>query len=632
MRKNYIKCFLLAALIGMTGCNDFLDVDSKSQFSEDVVFSKEETASGMVNGIYHYFGETNSYRSRLISYMGINTDSEMQVASVDASESAQDRRSMAVYLQNANLADGFNNTDGKEPWSYLYAAIEHCNLCISGIREYGNPAPGNRMGELLGEALTLRAFFYFDLIKYWGDVPARFTPLTKDDLFVPKSDRTVIYDQIIADLGEAGDLLPWAGGSATASSVERVSKGFAKGLRARIALSAAGKALVRQDRSHVGGGDPGKIDYVFGEAAKRTQLYNIVKNECVEVIGAGKHPLASSFEQLWREVMNDEISVGRESMFEIGFKSSRGQHGRLLGALSSVTKYTQKEVSPYVVSMPTLFYDYADGDSRRDVTLVPYKYVLSSTKLTGGDTKNGFQDISDITKICFGKYRTAYRDYEKNGPLKGDDWGTNFPVMRSADLYLMAAEAINELEGPANAKQYLVDVRNRAFGVTDGNLGQYATYGLDTKEGFLKAIQEERKLEFANELIRKQDLIRWGILKEKLDETRTNLLALREGTGKYQDVHKVIYYRLKNSEELEIRGLNSADDVSDCIAADGWISKTWAAEESTNSETGVKSARLSDEWIGKSVYQGDPEKRQLLPIVSRLIEGSNGMLKNDYGY
>ncbi|MEG1587643.1 MAG: RagB/SusD family nutrient uptake outer membrane protein, partial [Bacteroidales bacterium] len=476
MRKNYMKCFLLAALIGMTGCNDFLDVESKSQFSEDIVFSKEETAAGMVNGIYHYFGETNSYRSRLISYVGVNSDSELQSAAADGSESTQDRRSMAVYLQNANLADGFNNAGGKEPWSYLYAAIEHCNLCIAGIREYGNPAPGNRMGELLGEALTLRAFFYFDLVKYWGDVPARFTPLSKDDLFIPKSDRTVIYDQIIGDLGYASELLPWAGGSATTTSVERVSKGFAKGLRARIALNAAGKALVRQDRNNTAGGDAGKIDYVFEDAAKRQQLYDIVKNECIDVIGSGKHPLSASFSQIWKEVMNDDASAGRESMFEIGFKTARGQHGRLLGMVSSVTKYTEKEVSPYVIAMPTLFYDYAEGDSRRDVTLVPYKYVKTSQKLTGGDEKNGFQDISDITKISFGKYRTSYRDYEKNGPMKGDDWGTNFPVMRSADLYLMAAEAINELEGPANAKPYLVEVRNRAFGSQDGNLNQYAAY------------------------------------------------------------------------------------------------------------------------------------------------------------
>ncbi|MEG1586599.1 MAG: RagB/SusD family nutrient uptake outer membrane protein, partial [Bacteroidales bacterium] len=166
----------------------------------------------------------------------------------------------------------------------------------------------------------------------------------------------------------------------------------------------------------------------------------------------------------------------------------------------------------------------------------------------------------------------------------------------------------------------------------DGNLNQYAAYGIDSKEGFLKAIQEERKLEFANELIRKQDLIRWGILKDKLIETRSNLAALRDGTGKYENVHKVIYYRLKNSEELEIRGLNTSDDVSECTPADGWIAKTWAAEESTNSETGIKASRLSDEWIGKAVFQGDPDKRQLLPIFTHLLLGSNGKLKNDFGY
>ena len=632
MKTNIFKLMVVASLIATTGCNDFLDVNSKSEFAEDVVFSKEETSAGMINGIYHYFGEETSYRSRMLAYMGINTDIELQSSSADAKVGDQDRRSLAVYLQNAGLSDGFNKADGKDPWSVQFAAIEHCNLCISGIEKYGNPQPGNRMGELLGEALTMRAFFYFDLIKYWGDVPARFEPLTSKDLFLPKSDRTVIYDQIIADLERAENLLPWPGEGVSTNTVERPSKAFAKGLRARIALSAAGKALVRQDRNNIEGGDAGVIDYVFADEAKRAELMQIVKSECEQVIAKNCNPLADDYEQIWKDVMNDETSIGRESMFEIGFKSTRGQHSRLMGALcEGANKYATVDIKPYVYASPTLFYDYNQADSRRDVTVLPYKYVVKSSKLTTGDTKNGFQDISDITKMSFGKYRSSYRDVSKNGKLEGSDFGINFPVMRSADLYLMLAEAVNELEGPANAKQYLQTVRNRAFHAQDGRF-DLISYDINTKEGFLKAIQDERKFEFANELVRKQDLIRWGILKQSMDQARTDARDLREGTGKYANVHKSIYYRLKNSEELEIKGLNSDDDVEECTEANGWIEKVWASEESTNASTNIKEQRLSDTWIQSSYYQGDPDKRQLLPIVSIIIESSNGKLKNDFGY
>ncbi|MBG7610678.1 RagB/SusD family nutrient uptake outer membrane protein, partial [Polaribacter sp. BAL334] len=100
-------------------------------------------------------------------------------------------------------------------WAMIYLGIERANICIRGIRQYGNPEPGNELGQLLGEALTLRALYYSDLIKAWGDVPARFEPINSETIYIEKSSRDIIYKQLIADLGEASALVPWPNESAT---------------------------------------------------------------------------------------------------------------------------------------------------------------------------------------------------------------------------------------------------------------------------------------------------------------------------------------------------------------------------------------------------------------------------------
>src|SRR5690606_36989872 len=94
-------------------------------------------------------------------------------------------------------------------WAMMYQGIERANLCIRGLRTYGNPTPGSFMGYLLGEALTLRAVYYADLLKAHGDVPARFEPITTETIYIEKSSRDVIYKQLIADLAEATALVPW---------------------------------------------------------------------------------------------------------------------------------------------------------------------------------------------------------------------------------------------------------------------------------------------------------------------------------------------------------------------------------------------------------------------------------------
>lgn len=644
MKHIAFKSFLaIVCAAALTGCDDmpFLQVDTESGMDESVIFSKVETTEGQIGSIYHTMGETNSYRNNLTNNMGVNTDIELQSGSTDSdAPTAQNRRTLAVYMQTANLQDNWSADRGRDPFSQLYSAIERCNCAIAGIKQYGDPQPGSQMGALYAEALTLRAFFYFDLIKYWGDVPARFEPIQANDVWVPKSDRAVIYDQIIADLEIADEYGAWPG-QWSYTTVERANRVFSKALRARIAMSAAGKALVRVNRDfenpYTVGGDPGEINWVFPDEAKRTELWRIVKTECEELLNSGycNFPTEqSSFKQFWVDIMNDVISTGRESIFEIGFRTGRGRVAHTFGAYHDATdKYVEKKISPNFVASPIYYYRFQQGDVRRDVTLLPTKYVVSDSDLPTG-SKEGFQTISSIDKFYFGKFRAEYRDVAANGKLTNseNDEGINFPVMRAADVVLMAAEANCMLGEGDLGYSYLQQVRRRAFG-GDGAMDKIP-YNTGSQAGMLSAIKDERMFEFAEELIRKQDLIRWGELKEAMDRAKEETAELRECIGDFNVLlnsdgePRRVYYRLNSDNEtLEVHNVDPYEQPAfSPSTTDGYIETRWTDATSDGELT------ISDEWISKAYYQGDPDKRQLLPIVNLLISSSQYVLVNDYGY
>jgi len=160
----YILSFVFAGFF--MSCEKYLDTPSKSTLDESLIFSNPSLAQMAIDGIKVPFWETNSYRGRLLTHYGANTDLEwINSTSVSA------RGDLSRYI-NSPINTDMNTANNA--WAMMYLGIERANICIRGIRAYGVPAPGNDMGQLLGEALTLRAVYYADLIKTWGDVVARF--------------------------------------------------------------------------------------------------------------------------------------------------------------------------------------------------------------------------------------------------------------------------------------------------------------------------------------------------------------------------------------------------------------------------------------------------------------------------
>jgi starch-binding outer membrane protein, SusD/RagB family len=593
MKRILFLITILAAGI-FTGCEDVLETPAKSTLDESVIFSTPDLARGAVDGIKVPLAETNSYRGRFIPFYGMNTDVEWFNLSERYPDSQAD---LHVYgaLPNNSQMNTANNA-----WAQMYSSIERANICIRGLRKYGDVENNAELAQLLGEALTLRAVVYSDLMKAWGDVPARFEPISTETLYLPKSSRDIIYKQLIADLKDAADLVPWPNETEATSTVERVSKAFVLGLRARLILVATGYSQY-----------PDGIRRSNDPDLAVAKMYPEAYQDIQKIISSGTVRLDPSFENVFRKLNQDDVSAGGESLWEIPFSDGRG---RVLFTFAvrhnSVNQHTGQARGGQSGPTPQIFYDFDVKDTRRDVSVVPYDWA----KAIDGFSQ---QQLLTLKKWSFGKYRY---EWMKRYVTSTNDDGVNKLYMRYAEVILMAAEIANELEGPAAAAPYLKQIRARAFEQADHAVKVDAYVdALTTKDAMFNAIVEEHKLEFVGEMVRKQNLIRWNLLKTKLDEAKTKMYALRDRTGEYDDVPQTVYYRYaEDGETLETYGFNRGefDDVS---------------AEYDFQVNYVNAEDLPDEKI-ESIYARNPDQYQFWPIMQVFLDASNGQLVNDYGY
>lgn len=607
MKKILIAGILIAGLF--SSCQDYLEAPTKSSLDESIIFSTPSLASGAIDGIKIPFGETNSYRGRFLPYYGLNTDTEW----FNASQKDDVKSQLCTYSStstNTEMNTIDSNGSPNNAFSMMYVGIERANICIRGLRTYGDPSPGSEMGQLLGEALTLRAIYYADLIKAWGDVPARFEPINSETLYLPKSNRDIIYKQLIADLGEAANLVAWPNANNNTRTVEQINKAFVKGLRARLALVASGYQLYPDTKE-------GVVRRTTDPDLSVAKMYALALKECREVIESGKAGLESSFETLWKKYNQEVITAGGESLWEIPFADGRGKMLYSFAVVHTNTDQFQAMAAKRggtAGPLPTVFYDYDQLDTRRNVTCVPYKY---GTPVGGVPYPVAKQELGTNDTWYFGKYRFEWMTRRVTST---NDDGVNKIYMRYAEVLLMAAEAANEIEGPSAAAPYLKLIRKRAFPV-NAQATKVDAYvnALTSKEAMFKAIVDEQKFEFTGEMERKQALIRWNLLKTKLDEAKVKMTNLMNKTGEYAGVPSNLYFKYQaDGVTLDVYGLNRGETTA---PTDYTLYPSSKWEKLAN----TKISALYKEEV-------NPDYKQVWPIWKYVIDGSNNTLVNDFGY
>lgn len=609
----------MSLVAGMTSCD--MEAPTQSTLDGSSVFSVYSLAEAEVMSIHVSFGEMNSYRGRFLPYYGVSTDVEVSSGTAPSFASKNDEK-QSLYNYNTLANNGQMNTTNNA-YAKFYEGIERANLAIEGLRQYGSVSTSDDMAQLLGEALTLRAVIYLDLTKAWGDVPARFTPNNNDNIYLPRCNRDSIYKVLLEDLKEAENYCYWPNENSITKTTERVSKSFVKGLRARIALIAGGYGLR---------GDGYRLSKDPDLAPEK--MYQIAKEECNDIINAKKNTLGE-FKDNFTKLCEDNVTAGGESLWEIPFSEGRGRVLYTWGVKHQAKdQYTQQAQGGVNGPAPYLYYDYDASDIRRDITCVPYEW---SKELTDGQAH---QQLRKISSWCFGKLR--YEWMTRTVTSTNDD-GVNFQYMRLADVYLMAAEAENQLGDIDAAWNHMKPILERAYktngAVNTAKINELKAKYTASKDAFQKGIVEQRAFEFAGEQLRKEDLIRWGIIDEQMELAQQKLANLANRTGEYAGLPDKVYYKVYGKDEvtptgskgdgetLYLYGLNMGEDDADKIAelkAAGYESKNWFVSNGANI--------LTDDYINGLYVVDKPSLHCLWPIWQNFIDSSNGMLNNDGNY
>lgn len=532
-------CILLAA----GGCKKFLDQKPITDVDATVVFKDVPSTYQALAGVYSRLPGDPGYGIRLSLYYPVDND-EMQ-GPTGASDG--DRRDIARYQATAS------NLQITNPFNQLFQGIEFANICIDNIPKMdmytnGTDQEKKKLQRMLGEALTLRAQFYFEAIRNWGDLPEHFIPAAKQILINPfpgKVSLDTLYNHLLADLQTAATLVPWKGELAAIGDPldERITKGAVKALRARIALFRGGFAL----RSN--GTMQQRPDFLT--------FYQIARTECNDIINSGQHTLNPSFRALWKDQVNAHAVVdpNAELMFQVSAIGLVSAEDTKLSYYNGPTVNGLGNKSINV--LPSYFYLFDSTDTRRDVTCAPYNVAANgSTKIAQA-----------ITAICDGKYRRDWITNPVISPTSAVQYmGLKWQLIRYSDVLLMFAEAENEINGGPTAAAYnaLNMVRRRGYGkpISTPDVTVDIPAGL-SKSDFFKAVVRERALELGGEGIRKYDLIRWNLLGTALAESKANMIKMSTLTSMVNPSYMAGYPSYCLTTTLPVRMFYFTNTASD---------------------------------------------------------------------
>lgn len=600
----------------VASCKKYLQPAPVSSFNTSFVFSDVPNAQKSVLSVYSDLEGDNGYGIRVSMYFPYDNDEMIGMHQLGDN----DRGDIAHYNANSGNAQLY------APWVQLYQGIERANICIYNIPKMSLYTTGSstqvaELQRLLGESLTLRAQFYLELIRNWGDVPAQWLPsAVEPNLFIAKTDRDTIYNHLLNDLQQAEGLLPWRTGvTALGDGLdERITLGAAKALRARIALYRGGYSLRRAGS-------------IYGQTMARPadylDYYKIALQECTDLMARpDEHTLNPSFQAVFKNGPDAHTldNTYGEIMFEVGMSGGQGTNDSKLGYYDGTKVNASLTGNAAIGVLPTYWYLFDSTDTRRDVTCAVYEVAKDLNTLTG----------HPITTIVEAKFR---RDWITNPSVMTSTaqyYGVDWPIIRFSDVLLMFAEADNEINhGPSAADIAAVtQVRTRGYG---GNAALIGTIPTDYT-GFFNFLVRERSLELGGEGMRKYDLIRWNLLGSRIADAKTNItnLSAAANTGftggyisnvwNFSKLPTSALYNAKSTIATGVQWGTSLYAPTTVTTLSGYTKVNWV----TSSIAGVLSSTSSS---GAFAYDFKPNHSELLPIPESAVAADYN-LTQDYGY
>jgi len=622
----------IAATVLVSSCKKYISPDAISTFTPSFTFGSVPLAQSAVMGAYNALTGDYGYGIRLSMYYPYDSD-DLEGATGNGDN---DRKDMARYNTTSS------NAQLQPIMAQSYAGIERANLCIYYIPKMAQYTSGSatdqgELQRLYGESLTLRAQYYFELVRNWGDVPEQRIPSQfQTNVFLPKTDRDTIYNHILADLQQAEALVPWRTDVGKFGDVpdQRITKGAVKALRARIALFRGGYSLRRASG-------------VMERRSDYKTYYQIAYNECADLLARrDEHTLEASYKGLWQNYVcahNGNDPTG-ELIFQVAMGGATSTSDSKLGTYNG-TKFNGIGGGALNI-MPTYLYMFDSTDVRRDVTCVPTEINAD------GVTRKGHA----LNAIVDGKWRKEWLSNPVFPNTTVGNLGLNWILIRFSDVLLMYAEADNELHGAPNAND-IAAVKEVSLRGHGGNAALVPTIPTDYT-GFFQFIVKERMLEFGAEGIRKYDLIRWNLLTAAINDTKTNLTRLAGTTQlpinppSYMAAPPAycmtgtlpvsMYYNgnFKGDDQLYTPAIGTGPGTG------LWANSLYKAapsaapvDKSIVGNTTVKATKVS--WIGSSGISSfqtnfaanfKTNHSELMPYYTTTLQNNPALGGNDYGF
>ena len=453
MKKLYIKIsMIIISLTVFASCNDdFVNVDSNDINSEDYFNSEEDYQNALI-GAYDLLQAT---------YINVMLGEIASDNTLAGGESATD----VIGIQEIDdMIHTPVNSNLRDLWGWMYGGINRTNF----ILEFQDKTDFSGKEQVIAQARFLRAYYYFELVKWFGDVPLAVDKqiLFGEESSYVRSPTSEVYAQIELDLMYAADNLPLV-----QTETGRVTKGAAQAL--------LGKAYLYQEK--------------FSEAAQALET----------VIQSGTYSLVTDYNTIFEA----EGENSTESVFEVqytdlegaGFGCLQCSEGNVAVGFSGVRNYEGPDFTSgfsFNVPVQEAYEAFDSDDPRRDIAILNIDAWATATGATFG---TGFEHTGYFNKKYIPRTRSdqALADLNLTNP-------NNYRSIRYADVLLMAAEANNRGGiDEAKAQGYLNDVRRRAFG---DDLHDITATGAS----LTNAIYLERRLELVGEGHRFFDLVRTG--------------------------------------------------------------------------------------------------------------------------
>lgn len=466
------QLFIILLTVFLSACSkDYLDVTPKGTKLEENFYKSEADAFEALTAVYDQIGGTSGgYINKFTANLAACDDHYA------GGGSSTDVNNLQVW-SNYTL-DPATGPQG-ELWDRGFSGIFRANVLISKLPDI--PMDENTKSRFMAESRFLRAYFYFDLVRWFENIPLFEEPLSADEIYkVTQADPAEVYNLIIDDLTYAGDILPNTVPVETEGG--RATKGAAKALLGKVYLKLKDYTKAADLFEQVNGTPGGTSQFGYSLLPNFADLWNFDNKHNSEAIFSINH-------------------TGKANWANWGCIACA--EGNWLNTMAGPRNYNRLDT----VNAPDYFSGWSffvitenlesamQGDPRYNSTIVNIKALEEEGKVT---YEKGYMD----TGYFLAKFLPLKSDVNPGG-IDFGNFDQNMYDIRLADTYLLEAEALVMAGTNLSRAQALLDaVRDRV--------------GLPSVPVNMDAIKHERRMELAGEGHRWFDLIRWGDAAEAL--------------------------------------------------------------------------------------------------------------------